>query len=122
MAKKKRISERRFILLTVGLLIVAGVVRLAYYKAGYMLFYLALVPFIAHRIKHYIVNRKRLSKADGYRKITLFLMLFCLLLNLTKFQRTDFLLLLLLGIDYLILAYHGTPTNQTPTHGDAPTA
>ena len=105
-----------------GLLIVAGVVRLAYYKAGYMLFYLALVPFIAHRIKHYIVNRKRLNKADGYRKITLFLMLFCLLLNLTKFQRTDFLLLLLLGIDYLILAYHGTPTNQTPTHGDAPTA
>lgn len=113
MNKKRRISEHRYILLTVGLLIVAGAIRLAYYKVGFVLFYLALVPFIVHRVKHYIVNRKRLSKADGHRKITLYLMLFTLLLNALRFQRADFLLLMLLGIDYLIISYHDDSTPRS---------
>ncbi|MBQ9469475.1 MAG: hypothetical protein IJU72_00820 [Bacteroidales bacterium] len=116
--RTKRISERQLILLTVGLLIVAGLVRLASYRVGSVLFYLALVPFLLHRIRHHVLGRKKPSKADAYRRITLCLMLFSLLLNLLGFQRGDFLLLLLLGADYLILSYHGGGPTDGLDDGD----
>lgn len=115
MNRRQRISERQYILLTVGLLIVAGLVRLASYRVGYVLFYLALVPFLLHRIRHHVLHRKKSTKVDAYRRITLYLMLFSLLLNLLGFQRGDFLLLLLLGADYLILSYHGDAEPDGPS-------
>ncbi len=100
---KIRISERKLILFTVGLLIVAGIVRLGFYKVGVWLFYLAFVPIILYRLRFYIRNVKNLHKVDRYRRFTLGFIIATIILNLLGFQDVEFVLLFVLAIDYLIV-------------------
>ena len=100
---EKKISERKLILFTVGLLIVAGLIRLVNYKVGVVFFYLAFIPFIYHRVKFYYKNRVNLSNVDKYRKITLILILITIALNFIGWQDIEFFLLFILAVDYLII-------------------
>jgi hypothetical protein len=108
---KIRISERKLILFTVGLLIVAGLVRLGFYKVGVWLFYLAFVPMILHRLSFYIRNRQKLHKADRYRRFTLGFIVATIILNLLGFQDVEFVLLIVLAIDYLIVVQNPRVTS-----------
>lgn len=101
--KHLRLSERKLILLTVGLLIVAGLVRLGFYRLGGWLFYLAFVPFVLHRFRYYYINWNNLQKVDRYRLYTLGFILLNIILNLLGFQDVEFVLLFVLAIDYLIV-------------------
>lgn len=100
---EKKFSERKLILFTVGLLIVAGLIRLVNYKVGLVFFYLAFIPFVWHRLRFYFKNRKNLLNVDKYRKITLIVMLATILMNIIGLQDIEFFLLFLLAIDYLII-------------------
>ncbi|MGD9978761.1 MAG: hypothetical protein AB7S54_12605 [Bacteroidales bacterium] len=100
---RRRISERKLILFTVGLLIVAGIVRLISYKVGVVFFYLSFVPFIYHRVSIYLKYRKSLTAIDRYRRITLILMLVTIAMNLIGWQDIEFFLLFILAVDYLII-------------------
>lgn len=101
---EKKISERKLIFLTVILLVIAGLIRLISYRAGYALFYLAFIPYFYLRLKFYIKRRKNLSKLDVFRRTILILMVFTILMNMLGMQNIEFLLLLLLAIDYLLLS------------------
>jgi hypothetical protein len=98
-----RISERKLILFTVGLLIVAGIVRLGFYKLGVWLFYLAFAPIVLYRLRFYIRNNKNLQKVDRNRLYTLGVIIATIILNLLGFQDVEFVLLFVLAVDYLIV-------------------
>lgn len=101
--KAFRISERKFILFTLGLLIVAGLIRLLFYKLGVWAFYLSFVPFVVYRSNFYIKNWGKLSAVDRYRRYTLGTIVVMIVLNLLGFQDVEFILLLLLLVDYIII-------------------
>lgn len=101
-----KISERKLILLTVGCLVIAGLVRLANYMVGTVFFYLAFCPYIYHRLKFYIINRRGISKLDVNRRTILIIMVFIIVMNAIGLQNIEFLLLLLLGLDFLLLSNH----------------
>lgn len=101
--KAFRISERKFILFTLGLLIVAGLIRLLFYKLGVWAFYLSFVPFVVYRSNFYIRHWGKLSSVDRYRSYTLVTIVVMIVLNLLGFQDVEFLLLLLLLVDYIII-------------------
>lgn len=103
MAKREK-KEPRLIFLTVILLIVAGLIRLMSYKVGYVLFYLAFLPYLFCRIRFYIKKGRTLTKLDVYRRSILILMVFTIVMNFIGFQNIEFLLILLLGVDYLLLS------------------
>lgn len=98
-----RISERKVILFTVGLLLLAGIVRLVFFRMGVWLFYLAFVPIVLHRVRFYFINRNNLQRVDRYRRFTLGFILLTIILNLLGFQDVEFVLLFVLAIDYLIV-------------------
>ena len=100
---EKKFSERKLILFTVGLLIVAGLIRLVNYKVGLVFFYLSFIPFVWHRVRFYLRNKSNLSSVDKYRKITLIVMLATIVMNIVGFQDIEFFLLFMLAIDYLII-------------------
>ncbi|MGE0078247.1 MAG: hypothetical protein AB7S48_10345 [Bacteroidales bacterium] len=100
---ERKVSERKLILLTVGFLIIAGIIRLISYRVGAVFFYLAFVPFVFHRVTFYIKNKSVLSNVDKYRKYTLILMLFTIGMNIIGWQDIEFFLLFILAIDYLII-------------------
>lgn len=100
---ERKISERKLILLTVGLLIITGIVRLISYRVGVILFYLSFAPFVYHRIVFYFKNKGNLADVDKYRRITLILMLFTIGMNIIGWQDIEFILLFILAIDYLII-------------------
>jgi len=107
---KVRISERKLILFTVGLLLVAGLIRLVFYKLGVWMFYLAFVPIVVYRLIFYILNWKNLGKVDRNRRYTLGIIIVTIILNLLGFQDVEFVLLFVLGIDYLIVVQN--PRNK----------
>jgi len=101
---KIRVSERKLILFTVGLLIIAGLVRLGFYRFGKILFYLSFAPLVFHRVRVYVSSKKvELAKVDKQRRFTLAFIIGTITLNLLGFQDVEFVLLLLLAIDYLIV-------------------
>ncbi len=111
---EKKFSERKLILFTVGLLIVAGLIRLINYKVGLVFFYLAFIPFVYHRVRFYLRNKTNLSNVDKYRKITLIIMLVTIVMNIIGLQDIEFFLLFILAIDYLIIVN----TKSTPVVND----
>ncbi|MCB8964121.1 MAG: hypothetical protein H6536_03650 [Bacteroidales bacterium] len=100
---EKRFSERKLVLFTVGLLIVAGIIRLISYRVGVVFFYLAFVPFLYHRLMFYIKHKGELTSIDRYRRVTLIAMLATIGLNIIGLQDIEFFLLFMLAIDYLII-------------------
>lgn len=100
----KRFSERKLILFTVVLMIAAGLIRLASYKVGVVLFYLSFLPFVIYRLRFYRNHRGKLTKVDRRRRVTLTLLLLMILLNLVGWQNVEFILLIILAVDYMLIS------------------
>jgi len=101
---EKAISERKVILYTAALIVFAGLVKMLNYKIGFVLFYLAFLPFIVYRIRYYQkLQGKPKPQFDKYRLIILFTIIITILLNLIGIQDVDFFLLFLLMIDFLLV-------------------
>jgi hypothetical protein len=99
-----KISERKVLIYTAILIVFAGLVRILKYSVGFVLFYLAFLPFIIYRINYYFkLKGKPKSQTDKYRLIILVTMIISILLNLVGIQDVDFLLLFLLMIDFLLV-------------------
>mgnify|MGYP000914077796 CR=1 FL=1 len=102
----KRFSERKLILFTVVLMIAAGLIRLASYKVGVVFFYLSFLPFVIHRLRFYRNHRGKLTNVDRRRRVTLTLLLLMILLNLVGWQNVEFILLIILAVDYMLISNH----------------
>jgi hypothetical protein len=101
---RKKISERKVILYTTGLVVLAGIVRLFFYSAGSILFYIAFMPFMLYRLFTIIKNKHyKGTNIDLYRILILFFMVLTITMNIAGWQEADFFLLFLLMIDYLLV-------------------
>lgn len=101
----KRISERKVIVYTAGLLLFTGVIRYLFYSVGSVLFYLAFAPYVFYRAYSYHGRRKSgtTTSIDFVRNIVLAIMLVTIVLNIAGWQEADFFLLFLLMVDYLLV-------------------
>ncbi|MDY0255337.1 MAG: hypothetical protein RBR30_13140 [Tenuifilaceae bacterium] len=101
---QKRISERKVIEYTAGLVVLAGIVRFFAYSTGNVLFHLAFVPFLIYRLLAVVKSRKDdHSSIKLYRGIVMVLMIITIALNGAGWQEADFLLIFLLMVDYLLV-------------------
>ncbi|HPX06824.1 MAG TPA: hypothetical protein PLC17_12870 [Tenuifilaceae bacterium] len=100
----QKISERKVLLYTILFLVFAGLVRLANYRVGIVLFYLGFVPFLFYRINYYLTHRsKPKEKVDKYRLYLLVGLVITIVLNILGWQEADFFLLFLLMVDFLLV-------------------
>ncbi|HNS30355.1 MAG TPA: hypothetical protein PKL52_07465 [Tenuifilaceae bacterium] len=100
----KRISERKIILYTAALVVLAGIVRFLHYPTGSVLFYIAFLPFILYRLYSIVKYRKyRKESLEMYMIIILAIMILSTVMNIAGWQEADFFLLFLLMIDYLLV-------------------
>ncbi len=102
--EKKKISERKVIEFTAGLVVLTGLVRLVAYVAGTVLFYLAFAPFLVFRLVSTFQQRKnKRSSVYFYRVIVMVVMIITIVLNAVGWQDADFFLMFLLMVDYLLV-------------------
>ncbi|MFO8022119.1 MAG: hypothetical protein R6U65_06610 [Perlabentimonas sp.] len=102
--QKKKVSERKVILYTAGLVVLTGVVRLIAYSVGTVLFYLAFAPFLIYRLVSAVKNRKKQKDTIYYyRFLVLSVMIITIVLNIAGWQDADFFLIFLLMVDYLLV-------------------
>ncbi len=99
---KKKISERKVLLYTGGMVLFAGVIKMISYSVGSVLFYLAFAPFLVYRL-FFIANKRNRSQLDSYRLLILITMIVTLVLNVAGWQEADFFLIFLLMVDYLLV-------------------
>jgi len=101
---EKKISERKVLIFTMALIIFTGLVRIFNYPVGFVLFYLAFLPYIIYRLQYYY-KLKGISKIkiDRYRLIILITIIITIVLNLIGVQDVEFFLLFLLMIDFLLV-------------------
>ena len=100
----RKISERKVILYTAGLVLFAGIIRYIAYPLGSVLFYLAFLPFLLYRFNSIFEQRKTASTPlDTYRNLVLIFMVITIVLNIAGWQEADFFLLFLLMIDFLLV-------------------
>ncbi len=101
---EKKISERKVLIFTTALIIFTGLIRIFNYPLGFVLFYLAFLPYIIYRFKYYYKRRgKSKEQIDSYRFIILVTIIITILLNLIGIQDVEFFLLFLLMIDFLLV-------------------
>ena len=101
---EKKISERKVLIFTTALIIFTGLIRIFNYPLGFVLFYLAFLPYIIYRFKYYYKLRgKSKEQIDSYRLIILVTIIITILLNLIGIQDVEFFLLFLLMIDFLLV-------------------
>jgi len=101
---KRKISERKVIIFTAGLIVFAGLIRLLNYSVGIVLFYLAFLPIIIYRTNYYLKHRSiQNSQSDKYRLIVLISIIITIVLNILGIQDVEFFLLFLLMVDFLLV-------------------
>jgi hypothetical protein len=101
---KGKISERKVILYTAGLVLFAGIIRYFAYSVGSVMFYLAFLPFLLYRFISIFNKRKNASAPiDSYRVLVLVFMVVTIVLNIAGWQEADFFLLFLLMVDFLLV-------------------
>jgi hypothetical protein len=101
---EKKISERKVLIFTAGLIIFAGLIRVLKYALGNVLFYLAFLPYIFYRSNYYYKLRgKSKTQIDKYRLVILISMIITIILNVMGIQDVEFFLLFLLMIDFLLV-------------------
>lgn len=101
---ERKISERKVLIFTGAFILIAGLIRLVKYPLGFVLFYLAFLPYILYRLNYYKKLRgKDKSQTDGYRLIILITMIASIILNLLGLQDVEFFLVFLLMIDFLLV-------------------
>ena len=100
----RKISERKVIIFTAGFVVLSGLVRLVSYLVGFVLFYIAFIPYILYRLNYYYSKKDKESlPVDRYRLIVLISMIVTILLNILGIQDVEFFLLFLLMIDFLLV-------------------
>ncbi|RPH32297.1 MAG: hypothetical protein EHM93_09975 [Bacteroidales bacterium] len=100
----KKISERKVLIFTSALIVFTGLVRILNYPVGFVLFYIAFLPYIFYRLSYYYKLRgKAKVQIDKYRLIILVTIIISILLNLIGVQDVEFFLLFLLMIDFLLV-------------------
>ncbi len=101
---KTKISERKVILYTAGLVVFTGLIRLFAYSTGTVLFYLAFAPYITYRLVSIFQNRDvNTPPIHFYRAAVLVIMIITIILNAAGWQEADFFLIFLLMVDYLLV-------------------
>lgn len=101
---EKKISERKVLIFTAALIVFTGLVRIFNYPLGFVLFYLAFLPYLIYRFKYYLKLRgKSQEQIDRYRFIILVTIIISMVLNLIGVQDVEFFLLFLLMIDFLLV-------------------
>ena len=99
-----RVSERKVIIFTAVLIILAGLVKLISYKVGIVLFYLPFLAFITYRTYYYFKLRgKQKTQLERYRLMVIVSMIITIILNIVGIQDVEFFLLVLLMIDFLMV-------------------
>jgi len=99
-----KISERKVIIFTAGLIVLAGLLRMLNYTLGIVIFYLAFLPYIIYRTNYYSrFKGKQKLQIDRYRLIILVSTIITIILNLIGIQDVEFFLLFLLMIDFLLV-------------------
>ncbi len=99
-----KISERKVLIFTAVLILVAGLIRVANYPIGFVLFYLAFLPYIVYRLNYYNkIRGKEKSSIDSYRFIILITMVVSMILNFIGLQEVEFFLVFLIMIDFLLV-------------------
>jgi hypothetical protein len=102
--KKKKISERKVIEYTAGLVVATGLIRIFAYATGTVLFYLAFAPFLIYRLVSTFRQRNsEKSSVHFYRLIVMVIMIITIVLNAAGWQEADFFLIFLLMVDYLLV-------------------
>lgn len=101
---EKKISERKVLIFTAILIVFTGLVRVFNYPVGFVLFYIAFLPYILYRSNYYYqLKGKTKGQVDKYRFIILITIVITILLNLFGIQDVEFILLFLLMIDFLLV-------------------
>lgn len=101
---KTKISERKIILYTVGLVVIAGIIKYFAYSTGTVLFYLAFAPFLVYRLISIVKNRsENRTPLQLYRGIVMSIIIITIVLNVAGWQEADFFLFFLLMVDYLLV-------------------
>jgi hypothetical protein len=102
--EKTRISERKIIIYTAGLVVITGIIRSFAYSTGTILFYLAFAPYLIYRLLSTIKNRKvDSSPMLLYRGIVMVIIIITIALNAAGWQEADFFLIFLLMVDFLLV-------------------
>lgn len=101
---KRKISERKVLIFTAALILIAGLIRVVKYPLGFVLFYLAFLPYILYRLNYYKnLKGQQKSQVDNYRLVILITIIVSIILNLIGLQDVEFFLLFLLMIDFLLV-------------------
>ena len=104
MPREKRISERKIILFTAGLLIFTGLIRLIHYPVGIVLFYLSFLPYYIVRINT-IRSQQGIEKTttEKYRFFILVAMFITLAMNIVGWAEANFFVIFLLMVDFMLV-------------------
>ena len=101
---ERKISERKVIVFTAGLVVFSGIMRFVSHSLGLVFFYIAFVPFLSYRVITIAKNWKQeRTTLENYRNIVFIVMVLSILMNLFGWQEADFFLLFLLMVDYLLV-------------------
>jgi hypothetical protein len=81
-----------------------GLIRIGNYELSSWILNSAFVPYFIVRSVFYLTRRRRLTPVEKYRLAVLAIIFTIVLLNFFAVYRIEFLLLILLMIDYLLVA------------------
>jgi hypothetical protein len=97
-------DDRKLLYLTAALVILGGMVRIANHSLSVWLLNGAFIPYFAMRFMFYFKNRQRSwTIIERYRFAILAVLSSVVVLNFFASYRIEFLLLILLMIDYLFV-------------------
>ncbi|MDR3133857.1 MAG: hypothetical protein LBU42_07520 [Prevotellaceae bacterium] len=97
-------DDRKLLYLTAGLVVFGGIVRIVNHPLSVWLLNAAFIPYFIMRFIFYFKNRQRTWTAIERYRLSIFAVLFIIVvLNFFASYRIEFLLLILLMIDYLFV-------------------
>ncbi|MDR1406397.1 MAG: hypothetical protein LBI89_04255 [Prevotellaceae bacterium] len=97
-------DDRKLLYLTAALVIFGGMVRILNHRLSVWLLNSAFIPYFVMRFLFYFKNRRRRwMQVEKHRSIILAVLSGIVILNFFTAYRIEFLLLILLMIDYLFV-------------------
>ena len=106
-------SDKQLIYLTVGLVILGGLIRLFNYKISTYVLNVAFIPYLLIWGAYYVTHRKgKWSRVHKQRFVLLLVLFVLILLNSFTMFKTEFLMVFILLIDYLLVI--NKRANQAP--------
>ena len=107
-------DDKQLIYLTAALIALGGLVRLFRYNISVYILIIGFIPYLLARVVCYWKKRKEAwSVLDKQRFVIFLVMAVTICLNFFSMFKTEFLLLFLLMIDYILVI--NRHSNQEPT-------